>query len=137
MTMKYYMKEDGFSTDLNFGTLQVVTPLDEEYGLGYNPTQLLASSLAGCSSLTLNMVLKKRRKKYDDISVTAKVKTNPDERNKVEGVHVHFVIKSDDINEEQGKKLLDIVYKNCPMMRSVCDSIEITESVEIHPSVEA
>ncbi|GGP15831.1 OsmC family protein [Oceanobacillus neutriphilus] len=135
MTMKYYMDEDGFSTDLNYGTIRVVTPFHEEFGMGYYPTQLLTTSLTACSMLTLDIVLKKRRKKYDDISASTKVKTDPDKKNKVEGVHIHFTIKSDEINEEQGEKILDMVYKNCSMIQSLCDSIEITESFEIQPNI--
>lgn len=128
MKMEFQMNENGFQAEFGYGTL--VASAEEEHG--FRPFQLLVSSLAVCSGTVLRKVLKKKRIAYDDIKISADVKRNPNKADRVEAVHLHFVIKGKDLEDTKIKKSLDIAKKNCSMVQSVIDSIEVTETYEIY-----
>jgi uncharacterized OsmC-like protein len=125
--MHFKMKENGFETTVEFGTLQISG--NEDYG--FRPYQLLISSVAVCSGGVLRKVLEKMRLTFDDIEVSAKVKRNEKEANRVTDIHLHFVIKGAGLTNEKVEKALVVTRNNCSMVQSVKDSIKITESFEI------
>ncbi|MDZ5713388.1 OsmC family protein [Jeotgalibacillus haloalkalitolerans] len=124
--MEFKMKEGGFTTGLEYGELHISG--NEEYG--FRPYQLLVSSVAVCSGGVLRKVLERMRMEFTDIQVNTEVERNEKEANRVEKIHMHFTITGD-LKEEKVKKALDVTRKNCSMVQSVKDSIEITESFEI------
>ncbi len=122
------MKEEmGFYTELPFGRLDVAG--DEEYG--FRPFQLLVASLAVCSGGVLRKIMKKMRMDFEDIQIKTSVERNPDAADRVEKVHIHFLIKGNDLNEEKLHKALELTRKNCSMVRSVEGSIDIAETFEL------
>lgn len=121
------MKENGFVTRLPYGELHVSG--DETYG--FRPFQLLVSSIAVCSGGVLRKVLQKMRLSFADLKVTADVQRNEAEANRVEKIHMHFIITGADLPEEKVKKAVELARKNCPMVQSVEGSIVITESFEL------
>ncbi|MFG6495919.1 OsmC family protein [Fictibacillus sp. UD] len=125
--MEFKMTEKGFETSVDYGTLQISG--DAEYG--YRPFQLLVSSVAVCSGGVLRKVLERMRMTYEDISVQAKVTRVEDEANRVSDIHLHFVIKGSELSQEKVEKALIVTRKNCSMVQSVKDSINVTESFEI------
>lgn len=125
--MEFSMNGKAFQAEFGYGTLHVSA--DEE--LGFRPFQLLVSSLAVCSGTVLQKVLAKKRIAYNDIKIQAEVRRNPDKADRVEAVHLHFVIKGNDLDEMKIKKSLDVTKKNCSMVQSVAGSIEVTETFEI------
>ncbi|WP_227396944.1 OsmC family protein [Jeotgalibacillus aurantiacus] len=125
--MEFKMKEGGFTADFEYGELHVSG--NEEYG--FRPYQLLVSSVAVCSGGVLRSVLGKMRMDFSDINVKAEVERNENEANRVEKIHLHFVLTGKDLNEDKVKKALELTRKNCSMVQSVKDSIEVTESFEI------
>ena len=125
--MKFTMTENGFSGDLPFGTLNVST--NEE--LGFRPYQLMVASLAICSAGIVRKVLEKKRMPADDIQVEVKEVVRIDEEaGRIEKVHIHFVIKGD-IDDSKMDRVLELTRKNCSMVRSVEDSIEVVETYEL------
>ncbi|MDN3451575.1 OsmC family protein [Planococcus sp. APC 3906] len=125
--MKFTMTENGFSGDLPFGTLNVST--NEE--LGFRPYQLMVASLAICSAGIVRKVLEKKRMPADDIQVEVKEVVRIDEEaGRIEKVHIHFVIKGD-IDDSKMNRVLELTRKNCSMVRSVEDSIEVVETYEL------
>ncbi|OIJ21310.1 osmotically inducible protein C [Anaerobacillus alkalidiazotrophicus] len=128
--MKFLMKEHGFETEVEYGNLQVCG--DEKYG--FRPYQLLVSAIAVCSGGVLRKILEKKRVSFSDITVTTKVERNEKKADRIEKIHMHFVITGSDISEEVIEKCLMVTRKNCSMVQSVIDSIEITESFEIVPN---
>ncbi|WP_281864903.1 OsmC family protein [Planomicrobium okeanokoites] len=125
--MKFSMTENGFSGDLPFGELAVST--NEEYG--FRPYQLLVASLAVCSAGIIRKVLEKQRMPAEDIQVEVKEITRIDEEaGRVSKVHLHFLIKGD-INDSKMPRVMELTRKNCSMVRSVEDSIEIVETYEL------
>ncbi|RAZ66019.1 OsmC family protein [Planococcus maitriensis] len=125
--MKFSMNEHGFTGHLPFGELHVST--DEEYG--FRPYQLLVSSLAICSAGIIRKVLEKKRMPAEDIEVEVKEVVRIDEEaGRVAKVHLHFRIKGD-IEEEKMPRVMELTRKNCSMVRSVENSIEVVESYEL------
>ena len=125
--MKFKMKEGGFTSELEYGSLHVSG--NEEYG--FRPYQLLVSSIAVCSGGVLRKVLEKMRLSFDDIEVNAEVERNEAIANRVEKIHLHFIIKGTQIDEQKLEKAMALTRKNCSMVQSVIGSIEVTETVEI------
>lgn len=125
--MKFSMTEHGFSGDLPFGELSVST--NEEYG--FRPYQLLVASLAVCSAGIIRKVLEKQRMPADDIQAEVKEIVRIDEEaGRVSKVHLHFLIKGE-IDESKMPRVMELTRKNCSMVRSVENSIEVVETYEI------
>ncbi|RLQ82426.1 OsmC family protein [Planomicrobium sp. Y74] len=125
--MKFSMTEHGFSGDLPFGELSVST--NEEHG--FRPYQLLVASLAVCSAGIIRKVLEKQRMPADDIQAEVKEIVRIDEEaGRVSKVHLHFLIKGE-IDESKMPRVMELTRKNCSMVRSVENSIEVVETYEI------
>jgi putative redox protein len=125
--MEFKMKEVGFKTELEYGELHVAG--DETYG--FRPCQLLVSSIAVCSGGVLRKVLEKKRLRVEDMIIRANVTRNENEANRIEKIHVHFIIKGENLDQEKVAKSLEVARKNCPMVRSVEGSIEVIETFEL------
>lgn len=125
--MEFTMHENGYKSEFEFGTLTISGDETE----GFRPYTLLVSSVAGCSGLVLRKVLNKMRIPFDDISISADVKRNPDEADRVEEIKMHFVISGKDIPEKKLERAMALAHKNCSMVQSVKDSITIVETYEI------
>lgn len=124
--MEFYMKENGMRTKLGYGEL-AVSPDDAE---GFRPFQLMVASVAGCSASVFRKILGKQRIEIADLEVTAEVTRNPDESNRIEEMKLHFAVKGEYLDQGKMERNLNLARKNCAMVRSVEDSIRITESVE-------
>ncbi|MCA0971916.1 OsmC family protein [Halobacillus litoralis] len=124
--MDFYIKENGVRTSFEYGQMNISG--DETYG--FRPFQLMIASIAGCSIGVFRKILDKQRIEYEDIKVTADIKRNPDEANRIEKVNLHFVIKGYRLNQDKLIKNLEISSKNCSMVQSVKGSIEVEETLE-------
>lgn len=128
MTVKFSMTEHGFVTTTQFGTMIISS--NDEYG--FRPYQLLVSSLAACSGGVLRKILAKMRIPASTISIEViEVVRNPEEANKVEKVHLHFIVDGEMIDEKKLQRAMELTHKNCAMVQSVDKSIEIIETYEI------
>nr|WP_316570393.1 OsmC family protein [Neobacillus sp. YIM B06451] len=125
--MIFKMKEIGFYTELPFGRLDVSG--NEE--AGFRPYQLMAASVAVCSGGILRTILEKKRLQVEDIEIHTEVDRNPHEVNRIETIHLHFIIKGNGLDEKQIEKALELVGKNCSMAQSVKGSIDIKETFEL------
>jgi putative redox protein len=125
--MEFKMKEVGFKTQFEYGELHVAG--DETYG--FRPYQLLVSAVAVCSGGVLRKILEKKRLEIKDMTVKADVTRNEKEANRIEKIHLHFIIKGKNLEREKVAKSLEVARKNCSMARSVEGSIEVTESFEL------
>ncbi|SFF02123.1 OsmC family protein [Alteribacillus iranensis] len=125
--MEFSMKEQAFTTETDFGELQVSS--NDEYG--FRPYQLLVSSLAVCSGSTLRKIMEKRRQNVQDIHIKTDVTRSEEGARQIEKVHMHFIVEAEGVSETQMKKNLEWTKKNCSMVQSVMNSIEITETFEM------
>lgn len=131
--MKFKMTENGFDTETPFGKLTISG--NEAYG--FRPYQLLVSSLAVCSGGVMRNILDKMRMPADNITIEVKeVSRNAEIANRVEKVHLHFVIEGQDIDASKMDRVFELTSKNCSMAQSVIDSIELVETYEIKATPE-
>jgi uncharacterized OsmC-like protein len=124
--MEFKMKENSFVTDLEFGQLEVSG--NAEYG--FRPYQLLVSSIAVCSGGVLRKILAKKRISYKDIRIKADITRNEAGANEVTAIHLHFTLIGSNATDDKIKKALEVTTKNCPIVQSVKDSIQISETFE-------
>lgn len=126
--LEFNMKkeETGFTADFEYGTLHISG--DEQFG--FRPYQLLVSSVAVCSGGVLRQILDKKRMKYDDIKIKADVTRNKEEANRVEKIHLHFILYGN-LDDQKVERALELTKKHCSMAQSVIGSIELEESFEI------
>ncbi|WP_186671151.1 OsmC family protein [Sporosarcina sp. BP05] len=126
--MKFEMTENGFETTTAFGQLTISG--NEDYG--FRPYQLLVSSVAVCSGGVLRNILEKMRMPAENVTIEVnEVLRNPEMANRVEKIHLHFIIKGQHIDESKMDKVFELTKKNCSMAQSVIDSIELVETYEI------
>ncbi|MED2973070.1 OsmC family protein [Fictibacillus sp. B-59209] len=125
--MEFKMKENGFQTQFEYGTLDISG--NEEYG--FRPYQLMVSSVAVCSGGVLRKVLDKMRIDVQDITIRTQVVRNKNEADRIESIHMHFIIKGQELSSEKIEKALRVTEKNCSMVQSVKGSIDITYSFEL------
>ncbi|WP_163539535.1 OsmC family protein [Gracilibacillus sp. YIM 98692] len=125
--MDFYLKEGGMRTQLEYGVLDISG--NEEFG--YRPFQLMVSSIAGCSASVFRKVLEKKRLDIEDLKVSAEVERNPEEANKIESIHLNFTVKGVQLSIDQMEKSLEIARKNCSMVRTIEDTVKVTETIEV------
>lgn len=126
--MKFSMTEHGFQTTTSYGTLDV----SGNDAHGFRPFQLLVSSVAVCSGGVLRNILEKMRMPASQISIEVKeVKRNADEANKLEKIHLHFIIEGENLLDDKMPKAFSLTHKNCSMIQSVSPAIEVVETYEI------
>jgi len=123
----FKMKEHGYHMQTEFGDLSI-SP-DSEYG--FRPFQLMIASIAGCSSTALRVVLTKMRIDYKDILVSATVERNQSKANRIEKIHLNYAIQGEHLRQDKIEKAGVVARKNCGMIQSVQESIQVTESCEI------
>ncbi|MGF9964839.1 OsmC family protein [Bacillus rhizoplanae] len=123
--MKLTIKHNEITTNLPYGELQI----GKENG--YTPLELLIASIAGCSSIVFRTILEKKRIMYDEFIIEAEIVRSEDLPKPVESVHLHYKIKAEGITQEQLEKALELAVKNCTIVQSVKDSIQVTETIEL------
>ncbi len=133
LSMIIKFNEDGFIAEFPQQQLNIHP---SEAQKGFRPYQLLLSSVAGCSAIILRQILDKMRLPYEDFDITAEAKRNPQRANRVESIHLHFVIRGKNLQEKKVERALKLTRENCPIVQSVQDSITITESYELVDSVQ-
>lgn len=125
--MKFSMTDGGFQTKTDYGELSVSG--EEEYG--FRPFQLMTSSIAVCSGGVLRKIMNKRHQTVHDIQIEAEVERDEKQANKITAVHLHFIVKAENVTEAQMQKNMEWTKKNCSMVQSVKDSIAVTETFEL------
>jgi len=126
--MKFIWNDDHMeTTSFNYGTLKIA-PDD---AVGFRPFQLLVASIASCSGSVFHKILAKQRTAFDDLTIEAEVERNEEEANRVEKITLHFTIEGKDLNEKKLQRNLEISRKNCSMVQSVKDSIEVVEHLTV------
>jgi uncharacterized OsmC-like protein len=127
--MKFTLKENGMRTELDYGQLDISG--NEEFG--FRPFQLMVASIVGCSSSVFMKIMEKQRTEIHDLQVDAKILRNPEEANRIEKIQLNFMIKGTQLDPDKLYKNLEVSRRNCSMVRSVEDSIEIEENIELVP----
>lgn len=124
--LDFYLKENGMRVDLEYGQLDISGNEED----GFRPFTLMVASIAGCSSSVFRKILEKQRIEIEDLQVGAEVVRNPQEANRIEKITLRFTVKGHHLDKEKLTKNLEVSRRNCSMVRSVEDSIQIEESIE-------
>jgi putative redox protein len=117
---------DGFSheVDLGDGFEMVVDEPAEDggNGTGPRPTQLLATSLAGCTAITIELYAERKGWDLPGLEVVVEMKSDAERQPTHFAVEVALPVGLDD---EQRKKLMMIAEK-CPVHKLLEHGAEIT-----------
>lgn len=125
--MTFHSKDVGMRTVLDYGMLDISG--NELHG--FRPYQLMVASIVGCSSGVFQKILEKQRVIIEDMQVQTKVERNPDEANRVEKIKIHYIVKGNHLDPQKLDKSLEVARRNCSMIRTVEDMIDIEESLEV------
>lgn len=126
--MQFSMTEHGFKTETTYGSINISG--NDEYG--FRPYQLLVSSIAVCSGGVLRSILEKMRTPASAISIDVKeVKRNAEEANRIEKIHLHFIIEGEKLSDNKMPRAFELTRNNCSMIQSVAPTIEIVETYEL------
>jgi putative redox protein len=117
---------DGFSheVDLGDGREIVVDEPAEDGGTdtGPRPTQLLATSLAGCTAITIELYANRKGWDVDGLEVVVDMKSNTDR------MPTHFAVEvalPAGLDDEQRRKLM-VIAEKCPVHKLLEHGAEIT-----------
>lgn len=125
--MKFTIENERITGNLTYSEIQI-SPNEKR---GFRPYELLVSSLVGCSGTLLETILQKKRQPYEKIEVEVSSVRNPDQANRIEQISITASVHGENnIAEEQAKKIADLVVKNCGMIQSVIQSIDINFTVK-------
>lgn len=128
--MRFIVEEEKITAQLEFGNM----PISPQTNFGYRPFELFVSSLIGCSGSILRNLLNKKRISFSNLFMEVTSVRNPDKANRIEQLSILASCEtSEEINEEQGKKIAALVVKNCGMIQSVIDTIDIEFIVKFTP----
>lgn len=125
--LKFTVKDDYVNGSLPFGNLTISSYED----LGFLPTELLVASIASCSGLVFQSILKKQRVKLDLLTIDADVVQNPNEANRIEKVILTFTVKGKNLNKELLLRNLSLTSKYCTIIRSVDKNIDVDKKLVI------
>lgn len=119
--------EQGISTHTQYGKLDV-SGLDE---CGFRPYFLMSSAIAGCATGWLRREMANRGLSYEDIKVKAKITRNPEAFNRIEKVHLNFLVYSKAISNEAMHDVIKVMHENSSMINTVKNSIEVSETFSV------
>jgi putative redox protein len=110
--------------------------MDGEDG-AMRPMQMLLSSLGGCSTIDVVLILKKQREPIEDIKVIINGERYDDRVPKTfKHIHLHYIIKGN-VNTEKAKRAVDLsMEKYCSVSMMLKEAVEIEYSFEVVDSFE-
>lgn len=128
--MKYIINKDHIKGTLGFAEI-AVSPIEAN---GYRPFELFVTSLAGCSGTLLETILTKSRHSFQKLEMEVHSVRNPNHANRIEQLSfIVYVFSQDPLKSEQADKIAQLVIKNCGMIQSVIQSIDISFSIRCLP----
>lgn len=129
--MKFTMKDEGYDVTTAFGTI----PVNGNEETGFKPGELLVASIVVCSASVLRKVLEKMRMPADEVLVDVRsVERDEENGNRFSSIHFHLTIIGDAVKEERLEKAVEVATKNCAMIQTVKDVIDIQKTYEWQPS---
>ena len=97
---------------------------------GMRPMQLMAASLAGCSSIDVLLILRKQKlePEFYEVEIDAsRVETHPQVFD-----HIHLTFKLKGVPRDKAERAVDLsVNKYCSVSKMIDHAVKITSSVEL------
>lgn len=122
--------KDTYTTNITSGSHRIIA--DEPVALGganegMNPQELLESSLASCSSITLRMYI--NRKQWDVNKIEVEVSSENEKDS--EGLVISKKIKIYGQVDEKQLKRLEVIASKCPVHKILIKSVQINSSISL------
>lgn len=128
--MEFIIENNHIKGNLGFGEI-AIAPNETD---GYRPYELFISSLAGCSGTLLRTILTKRRMTFEKINMEVSAVRNPDEANRIEQLSLSACVYTEEpLTSQQAEKIAHLVLKNCGMIQSVIQSIDVKFHIQCIP----
>lgn len=125
--MEFTIENSHIKGNLGFGEI-TIAPRETN---GYRPYELFISSLAGCSGTLLRTILTKRRMTFEKINMEVSAVRNPDKANRIEQLSLSACVYTEDsLSSKQAEKTAHVVLKNCGMIQSVIQSIDVVFNIQ-------
>lgn len=124
ITVKAILGKEKYYTEVTAGENQLITdePIDKGgQNKGFNPFEILATSLASCTAATLKMYIDRKEWAVEEIHVEVELENYPLTKRAVFTRNISF---EGTIDEEQLKRLHTIA-DACPVHKLLTNDIEI------------
>ncbi|KPH12716.1 OsmC family protein [Chryseobacterium sp. ERMR1:04] len=124
VTVKAILGKEKYYTEVTAGENQLITdePIDKGgQNKGFNPFEILATSLASCTAATLKMYIDRKEWAVEEIHVEVELENYPLTKRAVFTRNISF---EGTIDEEQLKRLHTIA-DACPVHKLLTNDIEI------------
>jgi putative redox protein len=109
--------------------------LDKEEGRpesGPRPVELILLSLAGCMSMDVISIMRKKRQEFSDFKVNISGDRSQEHPKVYTKVHLEFVVTGEDVDPQAVERSIELSEtKYCPASAMLRDSVEITTSYRI------
>jgi len=128
VTIKARTAQQHYKTELEVGNTHLLADEPEEnggQGLGPTPTQLLAASLAACTSITLRMYADRKQIAVSEIEVHTRVENEPDSTGFV--IQRTIQIKGQ-LTSEQQQRFIQIA-NLCPVSKLLSGQTKIITEI--------
>ena len=128
--MKFMIEANHVQGQLKFSEIAV----SPDEANGFRPFELFVSSLAGCSGTLLRDILSKKRISYQKLEMEVEAVRNPEVANRIEQLAFLARVETENpFSEEQAEKMAKLVIKNCGMIQSVIETIDIKLVIQAIP----
>lgn len=124
VTVKAILRKEKYYTEVTAGENQLITdePIDKGgQNKGFNPFEILATSLASCTAATLKMYIDRKEWAVEEIHVEVELENYPLTKRAVFTRNISF---EGTIDDEQLKRLHAIA-DACPVHKLLTNDIEI------------
>lgn len=125
VTVKAILGNEKYYTEVTAGENKIITDEPLEKGgqnKGFNPLEILATSLASCTAATLRMYIDRKGWEVPKINVKVELENNPQSNNAVFTRKISY--DSAVLNEDQLKRLLAVA-EACPVHKILHGNIEV------------
>ena len=96
-----------------------------------SPMESVLMAVAGCSSIDVEMILKKMRQDLQKMEVEVNAERATEAPKVFTSIHIHYILHGD-LKEEKVKQAIDLsMEKYCSVSIMLKKSVEITHSFEI------
>lgn len=97
-----------------------------------NPFEHFLASIAGCTSMDVLVVMRKKRIKLDDFSVHLTAERRDEHPRIATKIHLHFTLVGNDIEQEAVRQAIELSQtKYCSVSAMIRNDVPITTSFEI------
>lgn len=128
VTVKAVLGTEKYYTEVTAGENKIITdePLDKGgQNKGFNPLEILATSLASCTAATLRMYIDRKGWEVPKINVEVELENYPQSKNAIFTRKISY--DSAVLDEDQLKHLLTVA-EACPIHKIFHGNIEINTS---------